>query len=77
MNNKTYKEPIAFDIDQPVIGIRRHTVYARSEEEAIQKVKDNRLTDRDSQWFDELKSDPLTNDCYAVDADESNIEPTY
>ena len=73
MNNKIYEKPIAFDIDQPVIGIRRHTVFARSEAEAIQKVKDDRLTDHDSQWFEELKSDPWTNDCYAVDADESAV----
>ncbi len=67
--SKTYEKPIAFDVDQPVSGVRRYTVYARSEAEAVEKVKCNDLGRNDTEWFEELESDT----CYVVDADESNI----
>ena len=66
--NKQYNPPIAFDVDEPVSGVRRYTVYAHNEEEAINKVKCNNLTVHDLQWFDELDSAR----CYVVGADESN-----
>jgi len=69
MKNKTYKKPIAFDVDQPVIGVRRYTVYARSDNEATEKVKSNNLTEHDTFWFEELESD----ECYVIDADESAV----
>jgi len=56
--NKQYNPPIAFDVDQPVSGVRRYTVFARNEQEAIDKVKNNNLTEHDSQWFEELDSIP-------------------
>ena len=65
--NKQYNPPIAFDVDQPVSGVRRYTVYAHNEQEAIDKVKHNNLTEHDTQWFEELESDI----CYVIDADES------
>ena len=43
MKNKTYEKPIAFDVDQPVTGVRRYTVYARSETAATEKVKKDRI----------------------------------
>jgi len=67
MANKIYKKPIAFDVDQPVTGVRRYTIYARSEAEAIEKVKECKLGKHDSTWFEELNSDT----CYVIDADES------
>ena len=70
--NKQYNPPIAFDVDQPVSGVRRYTVFARNEQEAIDKVKNNNLTEHDSQWFDELDSQV----CYVVDADESAVLST-
>lgn len=69
MKNKTYEKPIAFDVDQPVTGVRRYTVYARSETEATEKVKSNNLTEHDTCWFEELESD----ECYVIDADESAV----
>lgn len=65
--NKQYNPPIAFDVDQPVSGVRRYTVYAHNEQEAIDKVKHNNLTEHDTEWFEELESDI----CYVIDADES------
>tara|TARA_X000000950_G_scaffold219677_2_gene264537 strand:- start:1470 stop:1709 length:240 start_codon:yes stop_codon:yes gene_type:complete len=67
--NKQYNPPIAFDVDQPVSGVRRYTVYARNEQEAIDKVKHNNLTEHDAHWFEELDS----NVCLikVIDADES------
>ena len=70
--NKQYNPPIAFDVDKPVSGVRRYTVFARNEQEAIDKVKNNNLTEHDSQWFDELDSQV----CYVVDADESAVLST-
>tara|TARA_R100000353_G_scaffold43397_1_gene34930 strand:+ start:2143 stop:2367 length:225 start_codon:yes stop_codon:yes gene_type:complete len=67
MTNKTYKKPIAFDVDQPVVGVRRYTIFAHSEEEAIEKAENNNLTEHDAVWFDELES----NEFYVIDADES------
>ena len=67
--NKQYDPPIAFDVEQPVSGVRKSTVYARNEQEAIDKVKENNLTEHDSQWFEELESDT----CYVIDADESAV----
>ena len=67
MSEKTYKKPIAFDVDQPVVGVRRYTIFAHSEEEAIEKAENNNLTEHDAVWFDELESDEF----YVVDADES------
>ena len=69
MNNKKYEKPIAFDVDQPVNGVRRYTVYARSETEATEKVKNSNLTEHDTFWFEELESD----ECYVIDADESAV----
>jgi hypothetical protein len=69
MKNKIYEKPIAFDVDQPVSGVRRYTVYARNEQEAIDKVKHNNLTEHDTEWFEELESDV----CYVIDADESDV----
>ena len=57
MKNKIYDKPIAFDVDQPVIGVRRYTIYARSEAEAIEKAELHDLTVHDQVWFDELESD--------------------
>tara|TARA_Y100000114_G_scaffold150068_1_gene165095 strand:+ start:1147 stop:1371 length:225 start_codon:yes stop_codon:yes gene_type:complete len=67
MINKTYEKPIAFDVDQPVTGVRRYTIFAHSEEEAIEKAENNNLTEHDAVWFDELES----HEFYVVDADES------
>ena len=65
--NKQYNPPIAFDVDQPVTGVRRYTIFAHSEEEAIKKAEQHNLTVHDAVWFDELES----NEFYVVDADES------
>ena len=65
---KQYNPPIAFDVDQPVSGVRRYTVYAHNEQEAIDKVKHNNLTEHDAQWFDELDSMEII----VIDADESD-----
>jgi hypothetical protein len=65
--NKKYNPPIAFDVDQPVTGVRRYTIFAHSEEEAIEKAEQHNLTVHDAVWFDELES----NEFYVVDADES------
>jgi hypothetical protein len=66
--SKTYEKPIAFDVDQPVSGVRRYTVYARNEAEAVEKVQNNNLDRSDTCWFEELDSQT----CYVIDADESN-----
>lgn len=69
---KQYDPPIAFDVDQPVSGVRRYTIFARNEQEAIDKVKEGNLTEHDSVWFEELESDI----CYVIDADESEVLAT-
>lgn len=69
MENKIYEKPIAFDVDQPVSGVRRYIVYARNEQEAMDKVKNNNLTKYDTEWFEELESDV----CYVIDADEGDV----
>jgi len=71
MENKIYDQPIAFDVDMPVKGVKRFTVYARSDEEAVKKVETRAFEPFDSEWFEEL-------DCekpYVIDADESNVHP--
>ena len=69
MKNKIYEKPIAFDVDQPVTGVRRYTIYARSEAEAIKKAERHNLTDHDAVWFEDLESDEF----YVIDADENDV----
>ena len=54
MENKIYKNPTAFEVEQSVSGVRIYTVFAHSEAEAIEKVQNNDLTVHDNEYYDEL-----------------------
>ena len=64
---KVYDKPIYFDVDQGVIGVRRFGVYARSDSEAIEKVKQG---DFDVLDFEVLEA----NEPIVIDADESEVQ---
>lgn len=63
---KVYDKPIYFDVDQGVTGVRRFGVYARSDSEAIEKVKSG---DFDVLEFEVLEAD----EPFVIDADESEV----
>jgi len=67
IEDKTYDKPIYFDVDQAVTGVRRFGVYARSNAEAIEKVK---AGDFDVLDFEVIEAD----EPYVIDADESEVQ---
>jgi hypothetical protein len=64
---KVYDKPIYFDVDQGITAVRRFGVYARSEEEAIEKVK---IGEYEAMDIEVLEAD----EPYVIDADESEVE---
>ena len=74
--SKKYDKTIYFDVDQGVTAIRRYGVYARSDTEAIEKVKSGAF---DTEYFEVIEAD----EPYVIDADEGEVqmsklnEPTY
>ena len=62
-----YDKPIYFDVDQIVKAVRRFGVYARSEEEAIERVK---VLDYVSMDIEILEAD----EPYVIDADEAETK---
>ena len=64
---KVYDKPIYFDVDQGVTGVRRFGVYARSDSEAIEKVKSGEF---DTEYFEVLEAD----EPFVIDADESEVQ---
>lgn len=66
-SDKVYDKPIYFDVDQGITAVRRFGVYARSEEEAIEKVK---IGEYEAMDIEVLEAD----EPYVIDADESEVE---
>lgn len=66
-SDKVYDKPIYFDVDQGITAVRRFGVYARSEEEAIEKVK---IGEYEVMDIEVLEAD----EPYVIDADESEIK---
>lgn len=64
MTEKIYDKPIYFDVDQSITAIRRYGVYARSDSEAIEKVK---IGEYEVEEIEVLEAD----EPYVIDADES------
>ena len=67
MKDKIYDKPIYFDVDQGITAVRRFGVYARSEEEAIEKVK---IGEYEVMDIEVLEAD----EPYVIDADESETK---
>ncbi len=66
-SDKVYDKPIYFDVDQGITAVRRFGVYARSEEEAIEKVK---IGEYEVMDIEVLEAD----EPYVIDADESETK---
>lgn len=67
MKEKVYNKPIYFDVDQGITAIRRFGVYARSDSEAIEKVK---MGEYEAMDIEVIEAEAP----YVIDADESETK---